>query len=143
MQYLKRIEFFQLSKAQNVCLKNGLFGEPFQSRKWNEIVHNFRARISYFEKINFFANRFTILEIFSQFFKAWVACMKKNREPISSMKQQEKKMKISTADLACLKASTISQTDSVDEMNWFTSKLYCSISLLENSFFSQTMKWTD
>ena len=72
MQYMKRIEIFQVSKAQQdclktqsvreliqsrklseelesfidqiACLKNWLFREPFQSRKWIDIVHNFKAQ---------------------------------------------------------------------------------------------------
>ena len=109
-----------------------MFVELFQSRKWIEIVHNFRARNACLEKLKFFANRFSIKKKwFSQLFKAWVACIKKKREPISSREHLEKEMKNFRAELACLKASTFSQTDSVDEKNWFTSKLQCSISLLE------------
>ena len=58
--------------------KNWLFGELFQSRKWIEKVHNFKARNACLEKLKIFANRFSIKESWlSQFFEAWVACMKK------------------------------------------------------------------
>ena len=49
-----------------------------------------------------------------------------------------KKTKIFTAEIACLKASNFSQTEPVDGMNWFNSKLYYSIGLLEKLKFSQT-----
>ena len=41
------------------------------------------------------------------------------------------KLKFFTAEIAGLKTSKFSQTDSVDEMNWLTSKIHCSISWLE------------
>ena len=46
------------------------------------------------------------------------------------MKQIEKKTKIFTAEIACLKASNFSQTEPVDEINWLTSKLQSSNTLL-------------
>ena len=54
------------------------------------------------------------------------------------MKRIEKKTKIFTAEIACLKASNFLKSEPVDGMNWFTSKLYCSISLFEKLKFSQT-----
>ena len=47
------------------------------------------------------------------------------------------KLKIFTAELACSKTSIFSQTDPVDEMNWLTSKLHSSISLLLKLSFLQ------
>ena len=48
------------------------------------------------------------------------------------------KVKMFTAKVACLKNSTILQTDSVVEMNWLTSKLQSWNSLLEKLIFSKT-----
>ena len=48
------------------------------------------------------------------------------------------KMKVFTAEIACLKASTFWQTDPVYERNWLTSKLQRSNSLLEISKLAQT-----
>ena len=31
---------------QIACLKNWFFGEPFQSRKWTEIIQNFKAGLA-------------------------------------------------------------------------------------------------
>ena len=78
IQSRKRSKIFESFIDQKACLKKWLFVELFQSRKWIEIVHNFEARNACLEKLKFFANRFSLKENWlSQFFKAWVACMKK------------------------------------------------------------------
>ena len=46
LQYVKRIEIFQNSKAQNLAEKTQSFLEPIHSRKWIEIIYKFLARIA-------------------------------------------------------------------------------------------------
>ena len=53
------------------------------------------------------------------------------------MKPLGKTVKTFTAEIACSKTSIVSQTDSVDEMNWLTSKLHSSISLILKLSFLQ------
>ena len=126
IQSRKRSKLFESFIDQKACLKNWLFGELFQSRKWIEIVHNFKARNYCLAKLKFFANRFSIKENWlSQFFKAWVACMKKEAGTnfVYGTKWKKKLMEIFRAEIACLKASTFSQTDSNYETNWSTPKV--------------------
>ena len=63
--------------------------------------------------------------------------MKKNGNQFCLWSKLEK-MKIFTAEIACLKTSIFLQTDSVNEMNWSTSKLQSSYSLLEKLY---EMNW--
>ena len=51
--------------------------------KWIKKTNNLRELIQYIKKFDF-----------SQFFKTWVACMKKNWEPISSMRQHGKNINL-------------------------------------------------
>ena len=61
-----------------VCSKNWIFGKPFQSRKWIEIVDNLKAQITCLKNLKFWWTDSVYKKIdFFQFFKARVACMKK------------------------------------------------------------------
>ena len=60
------------------CSKNWFFGKPFQSRKWIEIVDNFKAQITCLKNLKFWRTDSVYKKIdFFQLFKARVACMKK------------------------------------------------------------------
>ena len=95
--------------------------------KWNglKIPKKFHEPIQYIRKFDF-----------SQSLKAWVACMKKIGNQFSLSSNLEK-VKMFTAEVACLKNSTILQTDSVVEMNWLTSKLHEPIQYIRKFNFSQ------
>ena len=54
-----------------------------------------------------------------------------------------KKMKFFTAEIACSKASTFSQTDSVDEMNWFSSKLLKQLAWKTKTFTNRFELWNE
>ena len=71
--------------------------------------------------------------------KAWVACI--NKTSVTNFVYEanlKNKVKIFTAEIACLNGSTFRQIDPVYERNWLTSKLQRSNSLLEISKLAQT-----
>ena len=112
IQSMKWVELLQSFIDQIDCLKNWLFGKLFQSRNGIEILIVFRKVNQYFRKL-------------IQSLK-WTENTKNVCEPIQYIKKID------------LKTSNFSQTDSVVQMNWWTSKLRSSNSLLEKLKFSQT-----
>ena len=134
-----------------------------QSTNNIELFQHFWSSRSLFQILNLFRNWFRLWNHLECFID-WNSCRKKHNfcKPIKTMKwivelqsmsslheknignqfrlcsNLKNKKKFFTAEAACLKASTFSQTEPVDGMNWFTSKLQSSNSLLEVSKFLQT-----
>ena len=141
------LKYFKFPKLKKLAEKTQSFLEPIHSRKWIEIVYKFLARIACLKiskclwadwvyKKNWMFSIFWSLSSLQEKKSGKQFCLWSNLE----------KWKIFTAGNAWLKTSIFSQTDSVDEMNWKTSKLHSSISLLKKLKFHnpiQTIKRID
>ena len=94
------------------CLKKWFFGKPSQSRKWIEIVDNFKAQITCLKNLKFWRTDSVYKKI---------DCMKKKIGNQFGLWSKLEKIKIFTTEIACSKNSTFLQTDSVFKMNWLAS----------------------
>ena len=114
------LEKVKMFTAEVACLKNSTILQTDSVVEINWLTAKLHEPIQYIRKFNF-----------SQFFEAWVACMKRKIGNHFCL------WKANQLNIACLKTWTFLQTDSVYEMNWLPSKIQNPNSFLGKlKFFS-------